>query len=211
MSDIDALWRRLEGDRAIFGEARGEAPAVVVNMVMSVDGATTIGGRVGRLTGPADQALLYRLRAESDAVLVGGATVLAEGYGHLLTADERARRRDLRGAPEPCLCVVTTNPAALADVPALLEAQSPLVWLTAAGAPLPPAARPVMTFASTDEGVAGRRLALRPLLRRLHDELGMGRIVCEGGPTLNAALLEEGLVAELFVAISPLLPTRSKR
>ncbi len=33
----------------------------------------------------------------------------------------------------------------------------------------------------------------------------MERVVCEGGSTLNAALLAEGVVAELFVAISPLI------
>ena len=30
-------------------------------------------------------------------------------------------------------------------------------------------------------------------------------MVCEGGSTLNAALLAEGVVGELFVAVSPLL------
>ena len=40
---------------------------------------------------------------------------------------------------------------------------------------------------------------------RLRAEHGVERIVCEGGGTLNAALLAEGLVGELFVAVSPLI------
>ena len=46
---------------------------------------------------------------------------------------------------------------------------------------------------------------LRPLLARMRAELGVERVICEGGSTLNAALLAEGVVAELFVAISPLI------
>jgi riboflavin biosynthesis pyrimidine reductase len=34
---------------------------------------------------------------------------------------------------------------------------------------------------------------------------GARRILCEGGPTLNAALFEAGLVDELFVTIAPKL------
>ena len=37
-----------------------------VNMVSSVDGAATLDGRVGTLTGPADQRLLVLLRALAD-------------------------------------------------------------------------------------------------------------------------------------------------
>lgn len=33
----------------------------------------------------------------------------------------------------------------------------------------------------------------------------MQRIVCEGGPTLNAALVGEGLVDEMFVSLSPVV------
>jgi riboflavin biosynthesis pyrimidine reductase len=33
-------------------------------------------------------------------------------------------------------------------------------------------------------------------------------VLCEGGPTLNGALLGEGVVDELFLTISPLLADR---
>ncbi len=51
---------------------------------------------------------------------------------------------------------------------------------------------------------SGTLLRLRPLLRRLREEFGVERIVCEGGATLNGALAKD-LVQELFVSLSPLL------
>jgi riboflavin biosynthesis pyrimidine reductase len=45
----------------------------------------------------------------------------------------------------------------------------------------------------------------RALIERLRTEYGVGSILCEGGPTLNFALLEQGLVDELFMTVSPQL------
>jgi len=179
-------------------------PAICLNMVMSVDGATNIEGRVGALTGPVDQALLYRLRAEADAVLVGAQTVRTEGYRHLLRPEDRYRRGRERGSAEPLLCVVSGRLALPDGSPALGEAPSPLVFLTSSRAALPRAASPVAAIRS-DTASPASALTLRPLLRRLREEFGVKRIVCEGGSTLNETLFAEGLVQELFVSLSPLL------
>ncbi|HEX8121698.1 MAG TPA: dihydrofolate reductase family protein [Solirubrobacteraceae bacterium] len=45
-------------------------------------------------------------------------------------------------------------------------------------------------------------------LRRAQAECGVRSVLCEGGPTLNGALLGEGVVDELFLTISPLLADR---
>jgi riboflavin biosynthesis pyrimidine reductase len=42
-------------------------------------------------------------------------------------------------------------------------------------------------------------------LRRAHDEHGVRSVLCEGGPTLNASLLAEDVVDELFLTVSPLI------
>jgi len=42
-------------------------------------------------------------------------------------------------------------------------------------------------------------------LRALRDEFAVRRLVCEGGPTLNAELFRAGLIDELFLSIAPLL------
>ena len=184
--------------------AADDLPAIAMNMVTSVDGATTLDGRVGRLTAPADQELLRRLRGEADAVLVGAATVRAEGYSRLLHPDARERRERERGAAEPLLVVVSRDANLGPGSPALRAAPSPLIFLTSEAAQLPEAEREVLAFRSPS-GSPVEPVPLRPLLARLRAEYGVERIVCEGGGTLNGALLAEGVVAELFVAISPMI------
>jgi riboflavin biosynthesis pyrimidine reductase len=183
--------------------AAPDLPAVAVNMVTSVDGGTTLDGRVGRLTGPADQELLRHLRNEADAVLVGAATVRAEGYSRLLRDEARERRASERGAAEPLLVVVSRGANLGPGSPALREAPGPLVFLTSDGAVLPEAEREVHALRSP--APAGEPVLLRPLLARLRAEYGVERVICEGGGTLNGALLAEGVVGELFVAVSPMI------
>jgi riboflavin biosynthesis pyrimidine reductase len=184
--------------------AADDLPAIAINMVTSVDGATTLDGRVGRLTAPADQELLRRLREEADAVLVGAATVRAEGYSRLLRDEARERRAREPGAAEPLLVVVSRDANLGPGSPALGAAPGPLIFLTSEGAQLPEAEREVVALRSP-AAAPGEPVALRPLLARLRTEHGVERVICEGGSTLNAALFAEGVVGELFVAISPMI------
>ena len=49
------------------------------------------------------------------------------------------------------------------------------------------------------------RLPLAPLMRALRTRYGVGTVLCEGGPALNAGLLHEDLVDELYLALAPKL------
>src|SRR5579884_2857286 len=82
-------------------------PITVAVMVTSVDGRATVAGRVGELTGKADQQVLLGAREAAAAVVVGGRTVRAEGYEGLLGDDAQQRRRDRGLPPEPELVVFT--------------------------------------------------------------------------------------------------------
>jgi riboflavin biosynthesis pyrimidine reductase len=202
---VSDLFEELTATAPAFSRrAADDLPAIAINMVTSVDGATTLDGRVGRLTGPADQALLRRLREESDAVLVGAATVRAEGYSRLLRPEARERRLHARGTEEPLLCVVSRDANLGPGAPALRAAPSALVFLTSDAAVLPDAEREVLALRAPS-AAPGEPVTLRPLLARLRGEHGVEHVVCEGGGTLNAALLAEGVVGELFVAVSPLV------
>jgi riboflavin biosynthesis pyrimidine reductase len=202
---VSAVFEALTATVAPFSRRTADdLPAVAINMVTSIDGATTLDGRVGRLTASADQELLRRLREEADAVLVGAATVRAEGYSRLLRDEVRERRERERGAAEPLLVVASRDANLGPGSPALRTAPSPLIFLTSEGAELPAADRDVQAIRSP-AGSPVEPVPLRPLLARLRGEFGVERVICEGGGTLNAALLGEGVVAELFVAISPMI------
>jgi len=70
---------------ALYGDlpSARTRPAVRLNMIASIDGATAIAGVSGGLGGPADQALFAVLRRQADVVLVAAGTVRAEHYGPL--------------------------------------------------------------------------------------------------------------------------------
>ncbi|HEX6457797.1 MAG TPA: dihydrofolate reductase family protein [Thermoleophilaceae bacterium] len=178
-----------------------DLPFLGINMVASVDGKATLGGRVGALTSADDQAELHALRAEADAVLVGASTVRREGYGRLLP-DELREDREARGLPrEPLLCIASASLRIDPDVDALRETgPRPLLVLTSADGRLPgdPAEVEYLQGHATDG-----RLEFAPLLRRLKAEHGVGKVVCEGGPTLNGTLFAEGLVDAVFLSVSP--------
>ncbi|HEX4110506.1 MAG TPA: dihydrofolate reductase family protein [Solirubrobacteraceae bacterium] len=163
--------------RADFG---GRNPSVAVNMVGSVDGTATLGGRSGGLSGPADRALFHALRGATDAVLVGAATAVAEGYGPM----------------RPIACIASRRLALPPDLPLLRDPASRVVILTGATETLPPTAASVEYLREGDLGAS---------LRRLHERWGVERVLCEGGPRLNATLFEQDLVDELLLTISPVL------
>ncbi len=64
----------------LYGDlpSAGMRPAVRLNMIASIDGATAVAGLSGGLGGPADQALFAVLRSQADVVLVAAGTVRAE-------------------------------------------------------------------------------------------------------------------------------------
>jgi riboflavin biosynthesis pyrimidine reductase len=103
-----------EPDVAAFLAPLAAAGAItVVVMVSSVDGRATVDGRVGELTGPADQEVLLGVRELASAVVVGGRTVQAEGYASLLDEQAQARRRARGVSAEPELVVFTRASPAL--------------------------------------------------------------------------------------------------
>ncbi|MGC9220667.1 MAG: dihydrofolate reductase family protein [Solirubrobacteraceae bacterium] len=130
----------------------------VAVMVSSLDGRATIGGRVGRLTGSADQLVLATIREQAGAVVIGAGTHRTEGYGRLLDPKARERRLENGLREEPELVVLRRNGPGITDV-----------W--------------------------------RELRERHPERL----IVSEGGPTMLGVELENGLIDELVLAVSPTL------
>ena len=75
-------------------------------MVASADGAVSVNGRSGGLSGPADRMLFTVLRSVADLILVGAGTVRAERY-RPVQADEIWSGLRPPGAPVPPIAVVT--------------------------------------------------------------------------------------------------------
>ena len=86
--------------------APGAAPWLRASMVASVDGAASLGGRSGGLSGDADRLVFSVLRSLADVILVGAGTARAEGYRPVRDGEVWASLRAGR-APVPPIAVVT--------------------------------------------------------------------------------------------------------
>jgi riboflavin biosynthesis pyrimidine reductase len=191
--------RLVTAEEALSGwrEQRDDKLRLALNMIASVDGRIAVNGRSGPLGGPADRALFHALRARADAVMVAAGTVRAERYGPIIRDRGRRELRVGQGLPEQPLAVIVSRSLELdPTLPLLADPDTRLVILTPSSGDLPP------TAASVDYV---RTPTLRAGLSELCARWGVRLIVCEGGPTLNAALAADSLIDELFLAISPLL------
>jgi len=180
-------------------------PFVSINMAASADGKITSAAReYPRMTSEYDRRNMDRLRAESDALLVGAQTMRADQPKlHVRTPEMQAYRRSL-GKPQGLLKILVS--ASLRFDPAsrfLTDTDGGgLIVATVEDAP---ADRRAALAARVEIWTVGRgRVDLPELLHRLLDR-GVQRLLVEGGGELNAAFLEADLVDELYLTIAPCL------
>jgi len=163
-----------------------ERPGVRLNMISSVDGATTVNGVSGSLGSLGDKRVFAVLRSLADVVLVAAGTVRAEHYGP------------------------ATVPIAVVTRTAQLDWESPFF----AGAKATPIVVTVNDAPSENleraAGVADVLLAgigSVDLARAVVELGGRGyqHVLAEGGPTLNGQLVNDGVLDELCLTVSPKL------
>lgn len=166
-----------------------QRPYVVAKMAQSLDGRIALGNGVSQwISGPQARAFGHLLRAQSEAILVGSATVL-----------EDAPRLTCRlpGAEGTPLRVIVDRRQRIPSAHPTLQQEGTTVvatrtrrWEDAPG---------VEVWVQDDEGDN-----LSWLMARLA-ERGVRRLLVEGGGTLLAALLTQRLVDRLYVVSAPLV------
>ena len=179
------------------------APWLRANMVVSVDGAASLAGRSGGLSGPADRLVFSVLRSLADVILVGATTARTERYRPAAGRNIWAALRDGR-PPTPPIAVVTRELSLDPDSPLLADAPvgSRTIVLTTAAAP---AARRAAAARHADVVVAGRdRLTPAAVVGALA-ERGFRRLLTEGGPSLLTQINSAGLLDDLCLTVSPVL------
>jgi len=180
-------------------------PVLRLNMVSSADGRVTDrDGRSGGLGGNGDKEVFRTLRALADGILVGAGTARAEGYGPHRLRTDLAQRRTAVGLGGPAPIVVVSRSLDMDyDAPLFSEAQTPTIMLTCQSAPADVQRRAaeagVVVVAGDDD------VDLKLGVAVLRQQFGLAHILCEGGPSLNAALLDAGLVDELCLTLAPMV------
>jgi 2,5-diamino-6-(ribosylamino)-4(3H)-pyrimidinone 5'-phosphate reductase len=183
---------------------RGEPlkrPFVFINSAMSADGKiSSVERKQVRISGPEDRARVDALRAKSDAIMVGVGTVLADDPALRVRSSSLREARAKRGEPENPLRVVAdsrarTPPAAQVLGPGCLIAVS-------RSAPLN---RMAALSHQCEIAIYGEdRVDLLQLMAALN-EMGIKRLMVEGGATLNWSMISLGLVDEIYVYIGALI------
>jgi riboflavin biosynthesis pyrimidine reductase len=161
-------------------------PAVRLNMISAVDGATAVDGLSGGLGGPADRRVFAALRALADVVLVAAGTARAETYG-----------------PGTLPIAVVSGSLRLDwDAPFFTAATHRPIVVTHGRAPAE-AVEQAGTVA--DVLVAGAAEVDLARAVELLGERGFAQVLAEGGPSLNGALAAAGVLDELCLTVAPRL------
>lgn len=185
--------------------APDDRPFVMLNMVATADGRATIGGRSGPIGGPGDTVMFGELRVLCDAVLIGTGTLRVERYGRLVRDPERRARRAAAGlACDPLAFLFSRDLDLPWDAPLFGVPEQRVVVACGAGVPEPPATAASVRLLRFEEPTVARAL------RALRGSHGVRSVLCEGGPTLNAHLVAEGVLDELFLTLGPVLAGDSK-
>lgn len=172
-------------------------------MVSSVDGAITVQGRSGGVGGPVDKLAFSRIRATNDVSLVGAGTVRTERYGPLVGTAARREARIERGlSPVPRLAIVSASGHLDPDLPVFTDPEHRPLLLV--GSDADPAALARLNDLADIHTLTGTWVAATDVIETLVS-LGLRRIVCEGGPHLNQALLAADRVDEVFLTLAPKL------
>lgn len=200
---LDHLYAALTLPDGRARRAGVDRPWIALGMVSTVDGAATVDGHTAELGGEADRRAFSRLRAACDAVLVGAGTVRVENYGPPRGSEDRRADRRARGLEALPRMVVVSGALGLEPDHRIFEdpARRPIV-VTHRDAP---AERVERLSTVADVWQLGDHAVDLPAMVRELGRAGLWRILCEGGPTLNATLLADDLVDEVFLTIAPLL------
>ncbi len=197
-----ATAHELTDDDLVAAYAVTAERSVRANFVSSADGAVTVDGRSGGLGTAADRRLFALLRDLCDVILVGAGTARTEQYGSTpSTPKRRARRAELGLSPVPRLAVVSARLAL--DPESELFANDPrTIVVTHADAPADQrkALESVADVVVAGSGQLDVAAALDALAER-----GLGKVLCEGGPTLLGSVLEANRLDELCLTLSPMV------
>lgn len=171
-------------------------PYVHVNVAISADGKlSTRERRQVRISGKEDFERVDRLRAESDAVMVGIGTVFADDPSLTVKAAELRKWRISKGFDEnPIRVVVDSGARTPLDASILHKGAGDRIIGCSS---LAPRDRIGSLSKYADVLVAGNeKVDLSSLLNSLRAR-GVSRLMVEGGGTLIWGLLSDGLVDEI--------------
>lgn len=172
-------------------------PYVILNAAMTLDGKiATKTGNSRDISTLEDWIRVHRLRSKVDAVMVGIGTVIKD--------DPRLTVRYVKGK-SPVKVVVDSK--ARTPINARLfktKPRVPVIICVSSNAPLSRMRKLEKAGAKVITCGKGNRVSLRDMMKKLRD-MGIRKVLLEGGSTLNWSMIRERLVDEIHVSIAPIV------
>lgn len=181
-----------------------ERPFTFINSAMSADGKISTKERKQvRISGNVDFDRMDELRASSDAVMVGIGTVLADDPSLTVKSEARRAARKADGREEnPVRVVVDSKARTPIDADIFKKGEGTRVVAVSRSAPRE---RVKVLEEVAVVIVAGEnKVDLPELVVRLK-EVGIDRLMIEGGAGLNWGMLSCGLVDEIYSFVGNLI------
>jgi 2,5-diamino-6-(ribosylamino)-4(3H)-pyrimidinone 5'-phosphate reductase len=180
-------------------------PFVFINVAMTADGKIDTFARKGAaISSQRDKERVDQLRAESDAIMVGGRTLLDEDPKLTVKSEALRAARIARGLlPNPVKVGVVTKAELNPHAKFLYEGNAKVVIFT--------------TYQTSKDRLAFLHSQGVDVYTDHHDQvdlinalatlkaLGIHRLMVEGGATLNFELLRLGLVDEIMAYMVPMI------
>jgi 2,5-diamino-6-(ribosylamino)-4(3H)-pyrimidinone 5'-phosphate reductase len=178
-------------------------PHVFINVAVTADGKMDTFERNGAgISDAADKSRVLRLRAEADAVMVGGQTLLAEDPKLTVQTEQLRAERKAKGLAEnPIKVGVVTRATLKPDGNFMTSGQARRVIFTTKQTS--PEQISVLSNLGAEVYVLGEKRVNLTLALETLFSLGVRRLMVEGGGSLNFELLREGLVDELSMYLAP--------
>jgi 2,5-diamino-6-(ribosylamino)-4(3H)-pyrimidinone 5'-phosphate reductase len=181
-----------------------ERPFTFINSAMSADGKISTKERKQvRISGQIDFNRMDKLRAGSDAVMVGIGTVLADDPSLTVKSAELKEERIAAGKDEnPARVVVDSKARTPVDADIFKKGEGKRIILVSESAP---ADKVALLKKQATIVVAGKdSVDLKQAMLELKTQ-GIDRLMVEGGATLNWGMISNGLVDEIYTFIGNLI------
>ena len=180
-------------------------PYTFINVAMTADGKIDTFERKGSaISSKRDKERVDQLRAEADGILVGGRTLLDEQPKLTVKSEALREGRIQRGvSPNPVKVGVATVADISPDSDFIKAGPARVVIFTTFRTSIPQleSLRALGVEVFVDESP---RVDLNKMMFTLK-EIGVNKLMVEGGGTMNFELMRLGLVDELTVYVAPMI------
>lgn len=179
-----------------------DRPFVTANFAITADGRISTRNQTpADFSSPRDKHRLLEIRATCDAVLAGVTTIATDNMTMGLPDEGLRAAREKKGLPPyPLRVLVSASGRIDPELKVFSRDFSPIVVFSTTRMSR---AVQMSLLCHADLYLSQGTVDLAWMMQVLRRELGVKRLVCEGGARVFRALLEAGLVDELHVTVCP--------